>query len=91
MALRGHYKRINMPTKVTINAYKFEELDDKAKHKVLWWLDEHPLNYEDENGEIKWEYYNDIYDEDPSYIIEHCEANEYLFDEYGNAIHHLID
>ena len=79
-----------MPTQVTIGAYKFEELDNKARFKVLIWLDEWPLDYEDENGETEWEYFTEIYNQDPDYVIEHCEANEYLFDEYGNAIHHLI-
>ena len=80
-----------MPTQVTINAYKFEELDNKATFEALVWLDKDPIPYEDENGDTKWEYFYDIYDEDPYYVIDHCEANEYLFDEYGNAIHHLID
>lgn len=79
-----------MPTQATINAYKFEELNDKATFKALVWLNEFPLDYEDDDGTIKWEYFDEMYDQDPDYVIEHCFANEYLFDEYGNAIHHLI-
>jgi len=75
---------------VKIKAYKFEELKDKAIVEALAWLDNFPLDYEDENGNIKWEYFSDIYQEDPQYIYEHCEANEYLFNEYGDTIHHLI-
>ena len=76
---------------VKIKAYKFEELKDPAKYEVLTWLDNFPLDYEDENGDTKWEYFSDIYDQGPEYVIEHCEINEYLFDKCGNAIHHLIE
>ena len=77
---------------VKIKAYKFEELKDSAKYEVLTWLDNFPLDYEDENGDMTYlDYFSDIYDQDPEYIAEHCEANEYLFDEYGNVIHHLIE
>ncbi|MGD1836926.1 MAG: hypothetical protein ACPKPY_02560 [Nitrososphaeraceae archaeon] len=75
---------------VKIKAYKFEELKDEAIIKALTWLDNFPLDYEDENGNIKWEYFSDIHYNDSEYVAEHCEANEYLFDEYGNIIHHLI-
>jgi len=76
---------------VKIKAYKFKELKDKAIIEALTWLDNFPLDYEDENGNIKWEYFSDIYHQEPEYIAEHCETNEYLFDKYGNAIHHLIE
>ena len=76
---------------VKIKAYKFEELKDKALVQALTWLDNFPLDYEDENGNIKWEYFSDIYYEDPQYIYEHCEANGYLFNEYGYTIHNLIE
>jgi len=77
---------------VKIKAYKFEELKDSAKYEVLTWLDNFPLDYEDENGDMTYlDYFSDIYDQDPEYIAEHCEVNEYLFDEYGNTIHHLIE
>jgi hypothetical protein len=76
---------------VKIKAYKFEELKDKAIIEALTWLDNFPLDYEDENGNTKWEYFSDIYYQDSEYVAEHCEANEYLFNEYGNIIHHLIE
>jgi hypothetical protein len=76
---------------VKIKAYKFEELKDKAIIEALTWLDNFPLDYEDEDGSTKWEYFSDIYYQEPEYIAEHCEANEYLFNEYGNVIHHLIE
>ena len=80
-----------MPKTVEITAYKFEELDDKATFEVLVWLNEFALENVDEHGNTSYEYFDEIYDYDPDYVIEHCYANEYLFDKYGNAIHHLIN
>ena len=40
---------------------------------------------------MKLEYFSDIYHEDPEYVAEHCEANEYLFNEFGEPIHQLIE
>lgn len=73
-----------------IQAYKFEELNDKATLIALLWLNECPLDYEDELGDITYEYFDEIYEDDPNYVIEHCYANEYLFNKYGEPIHHLI-
>ena len=75
---------------VTIKAYVFEELMEDATHNALMWLDEMPLDYEDNNGNTKQEYFSEIYDVDVAYVIEHCESNGYLFNKYGNPIHHLI-
>ena len=74
--------------KVTIEAYKYEDLDHQSQWDALVWLDESPLDYEDENGETKWEYFTDMETQD---VIEHCEANEYLFNKFGEPIHHLIE
>jgi hypothetical protein len=74
--------------KVTIEAYKYEDLDHQSQWDALVWLDECPLDYEDENGETKWEYFTDMETQD---VIEHCEANEYLFNKFGEPIHHLIE
>jgi hypothetical protein len=75
---------------VKIEAYKFEELAKHRQFKVAVWLDECPIDYEDENGNTKWEYFSDIYHQEPEYVAEHCEANEYLFNKFGEPIHHLI-
>ena len=32
--------------KVTIEAYKYEDLDQKSQFEVLAWLDEWPIEYE---------------------------------------------
>ena len=75
---------------IKVNAYKYSELKQDAKHEVICWLDQNPIDYETEdeqgNNIIEYEYFSDMEDID---IIEHCEANEYLFDKYGNRVHHL--
>jgi hypothetical protein len=77
---------------IQINAYDYKELSNEAKRKALIWLDDYPYDYEtgevDEQGKFikKYDYVSD-WDED--IIKDHCEANEYLFDIYGNPIHHL--
>ena len=73
--------------KVTIEAYKYEDLDQKSQFEVLAWLDEWPIEYEDENGETHLEYFADMTKED---VSELCEVNEYLFNKFGKPIHHLI-
>jgi hypothetical protein len=75
---------------VKIKAYKFEELAEHRQYKVAVWLDEWPIDYEDENGNTKWQYFSDLYFTNKEEIAEHCEANEYLFDKFGEPIHHLI-
>ena len=71
---------------IFIEAYKYKELSQKAKDKVLYWLDETPLDYENEKGELIIQFYIDM---DEEYIDEHCECNGYLFSKYGEPIHHL--
>jgi hypothetical protein len=77
---------------IQINAYEYKELNQDSKFKVKLWLDEVPFDYDtgdlDENGKpiIKYDYASDWDDET---IQEHCEANEYLFDKWGNCVHHL--
>jgi hypothetical protein len=75
---------------IKVNAYEYSELNQDAKHEVVYWLDEHPLDYEteDEQGNTirEIEYFSDMDEED---IQEHCEINEYLFDKFGKCVHHL--
>ena len=75
---------------IKVNAYEFNELNQKAKNEVIYWLDQDPIDYEteDDEGDIikEYQYFSDMEDID---IIEHCEANEYLFNKYGECIHHL--
>jgi len=78
---------------IRINAYDFKDLKGNSKYKALTWLDEIPFeyeDYEDENQQGKLITKNDYVSQwDNDAIIEHCEINQYLFDTYGNPIHHL--
>ena len=75
---------------IKIKAYQYNELNEKAKLKVKYWLNETPFEYEDEdeNGRIvaKVEYLGDMRDIE---IQEYCEDNGYLFSESGGRVHHL--
>ena len=77
---------------IKVNAHEYQELNQDAKFKVKLWLDEVPFQFEtddlDEHGKpiLKTEYASEW---DENIIIDHCQANEYLFDEFGNPIHHL--
>ena len=71
---------------ITVQAYQYHELNQKAKDNVCSWLDEYPFDYEDEDGNLITQYFIDMEEED---IQEHCESNEYLFSDKGEPIHHL--
>ena len=68
-----------------IETYEFNELEEEAKCKVLYWLDKD--NFVDHKGNIE-----DIYlaDMEECEVEEHCECNGYIFNKYGEPIHHLI-
>jgi hypothetical protein len=67
---------------IQVNAYEYNELNDQAKLKVKYWLDEHPICYEEDEQQFVSNWDEDV-------ILDHCQANEYLFDKYGKPIHHL--
>ena len=75
---------------IKVNAYEYSELNEEAKFKANLWLDECPIDseYENEKGQIirTFEFVSDWELND---IIEHCEINEYLFNKYGECVHHL--
>ena len=72
---------LNMKT-IQVNAYEYNELNDQAKLKVKYWLDEHPICYEEDEQQFVSNWDEDV-------VLDHCQANEYLFDKYGKPIHHL--
>jgi len=76
-----------MSSFVLIEGFQYTELDVKGQRKVLNWLDEHPMDYEDDEGNIRYDYPSDWATIE---VQEHCEMNEYLFDRYGEPIHHLV-
>jgi len=75
---------------IKVNAYEYSELNQVSKHEVIIWLDQNPMDYEtkDEHGNTirEIEYFSDMDKED---IQEHCEINGYLFNKYGECVHHL--
>lgn len=75
----------------TFTAYEINELDnDKALWNALNWLNKFPSEYEDKHGKMVPEMWDDIwYCDGEDFVIEHCKMNGYLFDEYGNPVHHL--
>jgi len=80
-----------MSSFVMIEGFQFIELDDRAKSKVLVWLDEVPIEYEEEDGEgnivTMYTYFSELDEVD---IQDHCFMNGYLFDKNGKTIHNLI-
>jgi len=71
---------------ITIEAYDYNDLDEAGKASVRIWLDESPIEVENDAGEFEYDYFSDMTDID---IDEHCQANEYLFTKSGRPIHHL--
>jgi hypothetical protein len=69
-----------------IRAYDYEELNQEGKTAVKHWLDEFPIEVENDKGEFEFRYFTDMTDED---LQDHCESNGYLFTVYGRPIHHL--
>ena len=75
---------------IKINAYNYQELNQDGKKTVKNWLDELPYPYEEEDNKgniIKKLDYPSSWNEID--IQEHCNDNLYLFDKYGNCVHHL--
>tara|TARA_B100001250_G_C19334057_1_gene585998 strand:- start:313 stop:558 length:246 start_codon:yes stop_codon:yes gene_type:complete len=75
---------------ISIRAYKYAELDDKAKENFIHEMWDTPFDYEDEDKEgntiIKYDYFADMNLEEQ---IDFCETNDYLFNKYGELIGHL--
>ena len=77
---------------IKIKAYEFAELSEKARENFRNEMYKEPFEYEtgnlNDDGEIIIAY--DYFAEwDLQNQIEHCDANEYLFDVYGNLVCHL--
>ena len=71
---------------IEINIYSFNELSEKAKETAILehgqFLDSQPIDYEEEDGELKIEYIEHSENE----IIESIEMNEYLFFNNGELV-----
>ena len=75
---------------ISIRAYEYAELDDKAKENFIHEMWDMPFDYEDEDEEgnpiIKYDYFADMNLEEQ---IDFCKINDYLFNKYGEVIGHL--
>ena len=77
---------------ITIRAYKFAELSDKAKDRFVNEMWDMPFEAEtgehdaDGNMIIEYDYFGEW---DLEEQIDYCESNEYLFNKYGELVGHL--
>jgi len=77
---------------ITIRAYKFAELSEKAKDRFVNEMWEMPFEAEtgehdtDGNMIIEYDYFGEW---DLEEQIDYCENNEYLFNKYGELVGHL--
>ena len=75
---------------ISIRAYEYAELDDKAKENFIHEMWDWAFDYEDEDEEgntiIKYDYFADMNLEEQ---IDFCKINDYLFNKYGEVIGHL--
>ena len=74
-----------------IETYKLDELETHALNRALAWLDEFPIETENNDGTMYLEYLSDDWfngykDE----VMEVCEINDYLFAYDGTPIHRFI-
>ena len=72
---------------ISIRAYEYAELDDKAKENFIHEMWDWAFDYEDEDEEgntiIKYDYFADMNLEEQ---IDFCKINDYLFNKYGEVI-----
>ena len=70
-----------------INLYSFEELTNEAKETAIYEalniLDSEPTEYENENGEIVYEYF----EHNESQAEQFIDVNDYLFFKDGTLAH----
>jgi hypothetical protein len=77
---------------ITIRAYKFAELSDKAKDRFVNEMWDMPFETETEKSDaygniiIDLDYFGEWDLEDQ---IDYCESNNYLFNKYGELVGHL--
>ena len=76
-----------MSSYVFIEAFEYKELNEGAKSQVREWLDNDVIEWEDDEGVMQYDHISEWGDSD---IQDHCHMNEYLFNKYGDSIHHLV-
>tara|TARA_B100000900_G_scaffold396242_1_gene395349 strand:+ start:654 stop:914 length:261 start_codon:yes stop_codon:yes gene_type:complete len=74
-----------------IETYKLDELEEQALNQALAWLDEFPIETENNDGTMYLDYLSDDwfngYKDD---VMEFCEINDFLFAYDGTPIHRFI-
>jgi|TARA_R110000803_G_scaffold182504_2_gene244856 hypothetical protein len=74
-----------------IETYCISELKGNELYNALTWLDEFPIETENNDGKMRLEYcsdhWNNGYEDE---VTEHCEINDYLFAYDGTPIHRFI-
>lgn len=74
-----------------IQTYRLDELEGQALGRALAWLDERPIETENDKGEITFEYLSDDWNDGyKDGVLEHCEINDYLFAYDGTPVHRFI-
>ena len=77
---------------IKIRAYEYAELNDKAKDNFINLMWDMPFESEtgeyDNNGDmiVVYDYFGEWELEEQ---IDHCKANDYLFNKHGKLIGHL--
>lgn len=74
-----------------IETYRINELKGDSLRNALSWLDEAPIETENNDGTMYLDYLSDEwfngYEDE---VTEHCEINDYLFTYDGTPIHRFI-
>jgi hypothetical protein len=72
----------------SVTGFSYLELSDRARDNAKNCLDDDPIEYDDENGIVKFDYPSEW---DDGAIGAHCNDNQYIFDRTGKPIHNLIE
>ena len=74
-----------------IKTFRLDELEGQALNRALAWLDECPIETENNDGGITLQYFSDDWNEGyKDDVLEHCEINDYLFAYDGTPVHRFI-
>ena len=71
---------------IQIEAYDYNDLDEAGKASVRVWLDEGPVDVENDAGEAEFRNFSYMTDIE---IAEDCQAIDYIFTKSRRHIHHF--
>ena len=72
----------------TVTGFDYIELTDQAQVNARQWLDQEPIEYDNDDGIVCAVFVGEWKDLD---IQEHCRDNQYIFDRAGKPIHNIIE